>query len=151
VRVPAALIALTVAGALLCVGCAAAVGSSDGREWHANAAGFVAQLRDDIATARTVAPTLPEAARALASTSDLFALLIAYSDLAGCSAMASATAAPPNAVRELSAPCPLLERAAGLFTRAQARHDPALLLAATRIASRAEPLLVRAAVVARRR
>lgn len=120
------------------------------RTWRANVTQLVAQLRQDIDATQLVA-TRADAARALHGSSDLYALLVAYSDLAGCSSMAAATAAPAPVVRVLAQPCRRLERAAALFTRAETANDPAGLLAAARQARRSDGELVRAVLAVRRR
>jgi hypothetical protein len=122
-----ALAAVVAAGALVCAGCSG--GSTSNRTWHDNAVGLVAQLRSDVATVRDV-PVSP-------NISDRYALLVAYADMGGCSAMTSATGAPPSVQRVLARACPHLVRASALFTRGALRR-------AAREASLAEPALVRA-------
>lgn len=112
--------------------------------WRANAVGVIHQLRDDVAVAKTGGTTRRAAAHRLAETSDLYALLVVYDDLAGCSAMAAKTGAPPAVERALAVPCPQLERAATLFTRATTHGDAHALVRATSEVVRAGPLLVRA-------
>jgi hypothetical protein len=111
----------------------------------------VTQLREDVASVETVGPTEGAASAQLANVSDLFGLLLAYTDLSGCSAMMQATGAPPREVRLLMEPCPSLEKASALFVRANTLDDPVALVAATREAAHASPLLVRAALVAKSR
>jgi hypothetical protein len=146
------LAATTAAGAVfLCAGCGGAPkpAASD-RAWRANAAELVSQLRADVAATELAGTSTRSAARSLANVSDLYTLLVAYSDLAGCAAMASATSAPPAVVRVLSRPCGRLQRAAALFTRAETSKRPALLAQATREVERAVPQLVRVALLVRR-
>jgi hypothetical protein len=119
------------------------------REWVANISVVIGQLRNDVAETQLIGAT-PDAARAaLRDESSLYALLIAYSDLAGCrhivasAGAASRGAAPVN--RALVAACVHLERASALFTLAATHHDGRPLAAATREARRALPSLVRAA------
>lgn len=119
------------------------------REWIANISVVIGQLRNDIAQTQLVGAT-PRAARdALRDESALYALLVAYSDLAGCRhIVASAGAAPPGTApihRPLGVACRHLERAASLFTDAARHHDGRPLVTATREARRALPALVRAA------
>jgi hypothetical protein len=125
-RVLAAVIA---AGALVCAGCNGGSGAPSSRTWHDNAVGLVAQLSSDVATVRAV-PVTPD-------LSDQYALLVAYADMSGCSAMTSATGAPPGLQRVLARACPHLQRASALFTRGALRR-------AAREASLAEPALVSA-------
>ena len=61
-------------------------------EWRANARQVVQQLRVDIATAAVGGTTPVAAAEALRNTSDLYALLVAYSDLGGCHQMVRSAA-----------------------------------------------------------
>ena len=122
-----ALAAVAAAGALACAGCSS--GSASNRTWHDNAVGLVAQLRADVASVRAVPVS--------SNLSDRYALLVAYADMGGCSAMTSATGAPPGPQRVLARTCPHLERASALFTQGALRR-------AAREASLAEPALVRA-------
>ena len=62
-------------------------------DWQANARQVVQQLRVDIATAAVGGTTSDAAAKALRNTSDLYALLVAYSDLGGCRQMVRSAAA----------------------------------------------------------
>jgi hypothetical protein len=107
----------------------------------------VTQLRDDVASVETVGPTQTAAAGQLANVSDLFGLLLAYTDLGGCSTMVQSAGAPPRVARELARPCGDLERASRLFVQANTRHDPAALVAATQAAAAAQPELVKAALL----
>jgi hypothetical protein len=111
--------------------------------WQANAGQVVQQLRVDIATAAVGGTTTEAAARALRDTSDLYALLVAYSDLGGCRQMVTSAAAPPRVARALAPACRRLERASALFARATQRSDPAALVRATREIRLAQPSLVR--------
>jgi hypothetical protein len=85
--------------------------------------------------------TRAAAARQLANTSDLFGLLLAYTELAGCHTMVVGTLAPARIERTLAAPCRKLQRAAALFTRANTHSDPEALLQAAREAGSAESQL----------
>jgi hypothetical protein len=113
-------------------------------QWRANATQLVQQLRGDIAAAALGGTTRAGAARALRDTSDLYALLVAYSDLGGCRQMVSSAAAPARVARVLVPACRHLERAAALFARATQRSDPAALVLATHEIGLAQPALVRA-------
>ncbi|HST15246.1 MAG TPA: hypothetical protein VLJ44_10390 [Gaiellaceae bacterium] len=102
------------------------------------------QLRVDIATAAVGGTTTTDAAKALRNTSDLYALLVAYSDLGGCHQMVSSAGPPARVARALVPACRHLERAAALFARATQRSDPSALVRATREIGLAQPALVRA-------
>ncbi len=99
----------------------------------------------------TAGTTSAQARRALGSDSDLYALVFAYADLGGCRAMIRHASAPRALEPVLEAPCGRLQHAAGTFTRATTRSDAHALLAASRQAHGAEPLLVRALTSVRHR
>jgi hypothetical protein len=153
-RAPAVLAAAAILCAAGCggekaAGLPAAPGST--QPWQANARGVLAQLRVDVAAVEASgATTRRDAAHALASTSRLYALLVAYSDLGGCRRMAAAAAAPPRVARALALPCGHLQRASALFGRATKDSDPEALLHAAREVRLAQPQLVRAALAVRR-
>jgi hypothetical protein len=117
--------------------------------WQANARQLVQQLRVDIATAAVGGTTSAAAAKALRDTSDLYALLVAYSDLGGCRQMVSSAGSPARVTRVLAPACRHLEHASALFARATQRSDPAALVRATHEIGLAEPALVRAMVAIR--
>jgi hypothetical protein len=119
-------------------------------DWQANARQLVRQLRVDIATAAIGGTTHAAAAKALRDTSDLYALLVAYSDLGGCRAMVSATTPPAHVAGAFAPACDHLQRAASLFARAAQHSDAAALVRATREVSLAQPALVRAMLAIRR-
>jgi hypothetical protein len=139
--------------ALVCAACGSgqARTGTTAREWRANATGALTQLQQDVAATGVGGTTRADAAHALKDTSDLFGLVIAYSDLGGCRAMIAATTAPADVALELARPCGHLQRAAALFTRATVTSDPDELVAAGREAERAEPQLVRALALLKRR
>jgi hypothetical protein len=142
--VPRVALALVVLTAAACGGKAAAPPPL----WRANTRDVVHQLRLDLAAVDVAGDTLPDARSALASTSDLYALLTAYSDLGGCRAMVAAARAPASVSRRFATACAHLERAAVLFSQAAKANDAAALVRATREARRAEPALVQAALAA---
>jgi hypothetical protein len=109
----------------------------------------VQQLRGDIETAAVGGTTSADAAEALRNTSDLYALLVAYSDLGGCSQMVKSVEPPARVVRVLVPACRHLERASALFARATQRSDPAALVRATHEIGLAQPALVRAMLAIR--
>jgi hypothetical protein len=118
-------------------------------EWRANARQVVQQLRVDIATAAVGGTTPKAAATALRDTSDLYALLVAYSDLGGCHQMVRSASAPSQVAHVFGPACGHLERAAALFARAAQQSDPAALVRATRETGLAQPSLVRAMLAIR--
>ena len=118
-------------------------------DWQGNTSRLVQQLRVDIATAAVGGTTTGAAAKALRSTSDLYALLVAYSDLGGCTQMVSSAAAPARVARALAPACRHLERASALFARATQRSDPAALVRAWHEIGLAQPSLVRAMLAIR--
>jgi len=122
-------------------------------EWEANADGVARQLRADVIQISAV--DRPAAARrTLHDDSQLYAILVAFSDVAGCDHMVAALGtAPPRhrpAVTQFDAACVRLQHAAKLFTRAVARSRAADLAAAAREALAALPPLDRAALAVRR-
>jgi hypothetical protein len=138
--------------------CLAAAGCGNGAsptaqrptDWRPNARQVVQQLNVDIAAASIGGTTRSAAAQALGDVSDLYALLVAYSDLGGCRSMVSAAAPPPRVVAALEPACTHLQRAAALFARAAQGTDPAALVRATEQTVLARPHLVRALVAIRR-
>jgi hypothetical protein len=118
-------------------------------EWRANARLLVQQLRVDIATAAVGGTTPAAAAKALRDTSDLYALLVAYSDLGGCNKMVASAAAPSRVARSFAPACGHLQHAAELFARATQHSDAAALVRATHETGLAEPSLVRAMLAIR--
>ena len=138
-------------GALLAVLALIGCGSSHQRpvagEWPTGAAVVIRQLRGDV-LAVVGADRVPAARRALADESQLYGLLIAFSDVAGCRHMVSSLGARPGrfalASRLLARACRPLQHAASLFTRAATRTDPQALVAAVHRADAALALLDRA-------
>jgi hypothetical protein len=126
-------------------GCGGApTASAPPSQWRANATGVVQQLRVDISDTALGGTTRASAAAALKNLSTMYALLVAYSDIDGCSKMVAATNAPERVTGRLAGACLNLERASALFTRAMRSSDPATLAAATRQAHLADPQLVQA-------
>ena len=119
-------------------------------EWRTNAQQVVQQLRVDISTASVGGSTRTEAAKALRDTSDLYALLVAYSDLGGCREMVTAAQPPTRVARAFAPACDHLQRAAELFSRATQRSDATALVRATRETGLAQPSLVRAMLAIRK-
>jgi hypothetical protein len=113
-------------------------------EWIANARGVVQQLRGDI-LAVSGFDDVASARKGLRDTSQLYGLLVSYTDFGGCRHMTAAVGVEPpgqaRVVRLLDRACAHLQRADSLFTRAVARTDPDLLVGATRQAVAAVPAL----------
>ena len=131
------------------VGCGGSAPPSPDREWIANARGVVEQLRSDV-VAVSGYDRLETARAGLRDESQLYGLLVAYTDFGGCRHMVAAVGAEPpglaRAVKLLRRACLHLQRADGLFTRAVARRAPHLLARATREAIAARPSLDAAAL-----
>jgi hypothetical protein len=120
------------------------------REWATNVAIVIHQLRSDIAATQVAGATPASAREALRNESDVYALLVAYTDLAGCHSMVVAAGASTPVTRHvdrlLASACVHAERASTFFTRAIRSRSGSVLLAGAREARRALPALVRAAV-----
>ena len=143
-----------VLGVLILAGCAQSaatprLGAQAKREWVANMTVVIGQLRNDVAQTQVAGATPGAAGDALRDESSLYALLIAYSDLAGCRHIVASAGEPPRGSTHVSgslgAACVHLEKASALFTVATTHHDGRPLAAATREARLALPSLVRAA------
>jgi hypothetical protein len=118
------------------------------RQWEANAADVIGELRRDVDLGTGGDDTLASARRTLRNTSSLYTLVVAYTDFGGCRHMVAAIGAPAprfGAVRRaLDAACARFERAASLFTQATTSGNPRALRAAMRLVLSALPLLARA-------
>ncbi len=146
-----AVVALLVAVALAgCGGRASPLrsGAAADREWVSNTSGVIDQLRGDVAAVAPSGASLGSAARALRDDSDLYALLVAYTDFGGCAQMVGSAGSPPprysRVASALTRACRGFEQAAALFTQANTRNDPRALLAASRRVKVAARLLYRA-------
>src|SRR3954468_4465199 len=138
---------LAVLAAVLAAGCGAqhrAAEQPSNREWAANARGVVDQLRGDIVAVAGF-DRFAAARKGLDDDSELYGLLVAYTDFGGCRHMTAAVGAEPpgqtRVVRLLRGACAFLGRAEGLFTRAVKERKPSLLVGATREATAAVPAL----------
>jgi hypothetical protein len=145
-------IAPLILAAVLVAGCGAPPAprtESPSHEWVANARGVVQQLRDDI-LAVSGFDDVAAARRGLRDDSQMYGLLVAYTDFGGCRHMAAAVGVEPpgraHVVRLLHQACARLQRAETLFTRAVERKAPQLLVGATRQAVAAVPALDAATV-----
>jgi hypothetical protein len=118
------------------------------RVWIDNAERFVATLNSDLGLTTSGGPTLADARRAMAGTSGVYTMLVAYGLFGDCGPALAAVgvAAPPahRVVATLISACARLEHAAALFQQAMTRNEPEALLAATRTALGTAPLLARA-------
>jgi hypothetical protein len=149
-RQTAAALAIALAG----TGCGARASSQNDREWDANARGVVEQLRGDVVEVAGF-DRLALARRGLRDESELYGLLVSYTDFGGCRHMVAALGAEPPGRRRASdllrRTCVHLRRADDLFVRAVAGSAPRLLVAATREVLAGVPLLDRAALELARR
>jgi len=118
------------------------------REWAANADGVIGILERDLALSASGGATLAAARRALADSSNLYTILVAYTDFGGCTHMVGSIGPPlprfAKVTATLGGVCGSLERASALFTHATQASDPRSLLAATRLALATAPRLARA-------
>ena len=133
-------------------GCGPRHASSPDREWRANAQGVAQQLRRDV-VAVAAFDRAPAARIGLRDDSQLYGLLVSYTDFGGCSHMVAALGVAPSrfasARRLLTLACAHLRVADGDFTHAVARTDPQLLVRATRAAAQSLALLERAQIALR--
>jgi hypothetical protein len=137
---------------LLAVGLAGCGGNerapSGEREWIDNASGFIEGLVSSVELSANGGSNLASARHALRDESDLYVILVAYTRFGGCQQTLANVGVPTPRVRKvertLRLACAKLERAAHLFTRAMTDSDPKALVAASRLALRAEPLLSQA-------
>jgi hypothetical protein len=124
------------------------------REWIANARGVVEQLRRDI-VAVSGYDRVGAARAGLRDQSQLYGLLVSYTDFGGCRHMVAAIGVEPDglapAVVHLQRACVRLQDADRLFTRAVAGDAPHLLSRATRQALAAVRSLNAAALALARR
>ncbi len=118
------------------------------RLWVENADRFVSTLNSDIGLTTGGGPTIADARRTMTNTDGIYTLLVAYSLFGDCGPALAAVGTPgPPAGRTLAtlvAACTRLEHASALFQQAMTRHEPSVLLAATRASLAAAPLLARA-------
>ena len=138
-----------VLAALVLAACGTGSQQPSAAEWPAGAKVVIRQLRADVLEVAG-ADRVPAARRALRDDSELYGLLVAFSDVGGCSHMvASLGTHPPqleSAEHLLAGACLRLQRAATWFTTAATRDDARALVTAARDALAALPLLDRAAL-----
>ena len=134
------------------VGCGSHAATPTDREWRANAQGVVQQLRRDVVSVAGFDRT-PVARAALHDDSQLYGLLVSYTDFGGCSHMVAALGVEPphfgTVRRLLAAACSRLRTADAFFTRAVARSEPQLLVRATGAAVKSLAPLERAQIALR--
>jgi hypothetical protein len=91
---------------------------------------------------------LASARHAVADSNAVYLLLVAYGDFGDCNRELAAAGTPSSHGRAAAAliisACRPLERSATLFVRAMQHDDARALLAATRLAATAAPILVHA-------
>jgi hypothetical protein len=121
------------------------------RLWLSNAVDFVSQLQSDLSMSATGGANLETARRAIRDTSDIVTMLVAYNVFGACTGEVknfNFGGRPPRAAKPVVAVitkvCQRLEHATSLFTHAMTNDDPVALLAATRAANGAAPLLAEA-------
>jgi hypothetical protein len=135
-------------------GCGAQAPPPTDREWIANARGVVEQLRGDV-VAVSGYDRIDAARAGLRDQSQLYGLLVSYTDFGGCRHMVAAVGIEPNglapAVAHLQRACVRLQDADRLFTRAVEHDAPRLLSRATQQALAAVPSLDAAALELARR
>lgn len=132
---------------LVVAGCSSGRQQPPASEWPAGAVVVIEQLRGDV-LAVAGADRVAAGRAALTDESQLYGLLVAFSDVAGCGHMVSSLGVRPTrfaaAGRLLARACGPLRQAAALFTRAATRTDPRVLVAAVRQADAALVQLDRA-------
>jgi hypothetical protein len=135
--------------AAFAAGCGAGAPPPTDREWIANTRGVVEQLRGDVVAVAGY-DRVAAARVGLRDESQLYGLLVSYTDFGGCRHMVAAVGVEPpglaSAVRSLQRACLHLQQADLLFTRSVAGHAPRLLVAATHQALAAVPSLDGAAL-----
>jgi hypothetical protein len=142
--------AAVVAGAvLLLAGCGGTRAKPQAeRQWIDNASRLIDYLEGNVELSASGGANLRTARHALHDDSDLYAMVVAYSVFGGCEEALLNIGAPSGRVRgverTLSDACGRFERAASLFTRAMKGSNAGALLAATRLALHASPILYRA-------
>jgi hypothetical protein len=118
------------------------------RAWVEYAGRFVAGLQNEILSSQSGGADLVTARRALGNSDDLYAMLVAYTDFSACNRELGNVGIPAAGTRRIVAlivsACGRLERASSFFQDAMTYNRPAKLLAATRLAAEAEPLLAEA-------
>jgi hypothetical protein len=137
---------------LMATGCGSPAAAPTDREWRANAHGVAVQLHADVLAVSGI-DHVRSARRALRDDSELYGLLVSYTDFGGCAHMVAALGVEPPQLHEvrslLGRACVRLRAADRLFMLAIARDDPAVLVRATSVALRALAPLDRARIALR--
>jgi hypothetical protein len=119
-------------------------------QYAANAAGLIDQFHQDVVVSSGPADSLASARSALRDNSNLFAMLVVYSDFGSCLDMVRNVGVAGlrfgRVEATLSSACRYLEHAAKLFSAAATNSDAHALLAASRTTLKAGPLLYLARV-----
>jgi hypothetical protein len=109
---------------------------------------LIATFESDVLLSVNGGANVATARRALANTSDLFGMALAYTDFADCEKVIRSFGRPlpvdKAASAQLGSACNHVEGAAAVFRRAMLANDPRTLVSATRAALAAEPFPVRA-------
>ena len=123
-------------------------GSAAERAWVDGASRFVSELQSDLFLSAAGGANLATARRAMRSTSDIYSMLVAYNLFGDCNRELGNVGVPAHraepVVTLIVSACRRLEHATSLFQRAMTSGSPAVLLAATRTAATAAPLLAEA-------
>ena len=152
-RVAASLAAAAAASCLAGCGGATSVpaprpGSAAERVWLDGAGRFVAELQSDLFLSASGGANLATARRAIHDQSDVYTMLVAYNLFGDCNRELADVGVPARqagrVVTLIISACGRLERATRIFAAAMTHDDPAALLAATRVAAAAAPLLAEA-------
>jgi hypothetical protein len=118
------------------------------RAWIDNALRFVGTLDSDILLTTSGGANVASARRAIASESDVFTMVVAYSLFGDCNRELANAGVPSArariAVRLLVAACGRLQRASRLFQQAMTRDAAGDLVEAGAASLTAEPLLAQA-------
>jgi hypothetical protein len=123
-------------------------GSPAERAWLEGAGRFVAELQSDLFLSASGGANLATARRAMHDQNDVYTMLVAYNLFGDCNRELADVGVPERqagqVVTLIVSACRHLEHATTLFQAAMTREDPAALLAATRTAAAAAPLLAEA-------
>jgi hypothetical protein len=123
-------------------------GSPAGRAWLEGAGRFVAELQSDLFLSASGGANVAAARRAMHDQNDVYTMLVAYNLFGDCNRELADVGVPERQAGQvltlIISACGRLEHATALFEAAMTREDPATLLAATRTAAGAAPLLAEA-------
>lgn len=115
------------------------------RNWVQYTGRFVAGLQTEILSSQDGGADLASARRAIGNTNDIYTMLVDYTDFGDCKQELGNIGVPAAGSKKIVAlivsACGRLEHAASLFQDAMTNNRPVKLLAATRLAAEAAPLL----------